>query len=261
MQPKRCVEYTPETKCSVADCGRPAEYEVFLYDYYPPPLNEEFFEQDYTCPFLCEPHMVENETLAMGARVPRGDVEYPHSNRNGAQGYTKYAPVLGIYDELYVETRGLVIPQARVELLEVNDELIRYLAQHPEKLREIDPRKFEELVADIFRDKGFEVTLTPRTRDGGRDIQAVHKSSLGSILYLVECKRYNSAHKVGVELVRALYGVKLRERATAGVLVTTSSFTKDALDFASPLKYELSLQDFKSLQSWLKEYGRSLQGF
>ena len=257
IEPKRYFEYKRETKCSVDDCNQPAEYEVSLYDYYPPPMNEEFLEQDYTCPFLCEAHMHDNETLARGVRVPRGFVNYPYTNCNGAQGYTKYAPVMGLYDELYIESSGLIVPQTRIELFEVNEELIRYLAVHPEKLYEVDPRKFEEIVADIFRDRGFDVNLTPRTRDGGRDIQAIHHSSLGAFLYLIECKRYSSSRKVGVELVRALYGVKQREHAAAGVLVTTSSFTKDALDFANPLKYELSLRDFQSLQSWLRDYGRS----
>jgi HJR/Mrr/RecB family endonuclease len=162
--------------------------------------------------------MDENEARSVGMRAPRGYVRYPYTNQHGAQGYTKYTPVKDLYERLYEETLSLIVPQARVEVLEINERLIQYLAQHPERLQEIDPRKFEEIVADIFQDRGFEVALTPRTRDGGRDINAVYKSSLGSFLYLVECKRYRSSNKVGVEIVRALYGVKQRERATMGVL-------------------------------------------
>jgi hypothetical protein len=253
--PKRYVEYTSGASCSVKGCPHPAEYEVYLYDYYPPPFNKEFFEQDFTCPFLCSSHMEENEALAEGARVPRGMVYYPYTNRHKAQGYTTYAPIKSLYEPVYEEPPGLVVPRVCLEVLEANEELIRYLARHPETLYELNPRKFEEIVADIFRDKGFGVTLTPRTRDGGRDIHAVHKDSVGSLLYLIECKRYSSSKKVGVELIRALYGVKQRERATMGILATTSSFTTVALDFATPLKYELSLRDYTSMQAWLKEYG------
>lgn len=53
-----------EPMCSVEGCGRHADYEVFLYDYYVLLSgDQEFFEQDFTCPFLAhtghsqtEPH-------------------------------------------------------------------------------------------------------------------------------------------------------------------------------------------------------------
>jgi hypothetical protein len=61
---------TPEQQCSVENCGKPTEYETLLYDYYD--FNDqEFLEQDYTCPFLCTFHMDENEKRAVGLRVPR----------------------------------------------------------------------------------------------------------------------------------------------------------------------------------------------
>lgn len=64
--------------------------EVFLYDVYPYPEGGVFFEQDYTCPFLCEIHMIENEKKAEGVRQPRGHVRYPHSNKHMANGFTIY---------------------------------------------------------------------------------------------------------------------------------------------------------------------------
>ena len=58
--------------CSVPGCVNHADFEVFLYDYYSPLINEEFFKQDYTCPFICESYMIENEQKAIGLRKPRG---------------------------------------------------------------------------------------------------------------------------------------------------------------------------------------------
>lgn len=82
--------------CSVVGCGQPAEYELYLYDYYPA-KNKEFYEQDFTCPFLCSGHMEENEQNAIGEKRSRGFVDYPFSNRHRAQGYTKYAPLSDAY--------------------------------------------------------------------------------------------------------------------------------------------------------------------
>jgi HJR/Mrr/RecB family endonuclease len=138
----------------------------------------------------------------------------------------------------------------------VNDELIAHLARRPELLHTLDPRKFEEIIADIFQDKGFTVELTPQTRDGGRDIKAVHSDEFGTSLYLVECKRYARDRKVGVEVVRGLYGVIHAERATRGIVATTSTFSRDAVKFASPLQYELSLRDFDAVQGWIQDFHR-----
>jgi hypothetical protein len=45
--PKKYIPYTHDTKCSVSGCFSPAEFEVYLWDYYNY-LKEEFFEQDFT---------------------------------------------------------------------------------------------------------------------------------------------------------------------------------------------------------------------
>jgi len=88
---------TLESKCCADDCDNDADYIILLYDHYY--NGSVFFEQDFTCPFLCEKHMQENEsgvgnTGGVGKlRYPRGVNSYPYSNRHRAQGYTKYLPI------------------------------------------------------------------------------------------------------------------------------------------------------------------------
>lgn len=214
----------------------------------------EFFEQDYTCPFLCSNHMEENEREAEGERAPRGFVGYPFSNKCRAQGYTKYAPISDIYPLLYSIGNSAFDSKLVRSIATVNDDLIRHIARRPDLVYELSPRRFEELVAELLKAQGFEPTLTPRSNDGGRDILAARSDALGSLLYLVECKRYSPTNKVGVELVRAIHGVTQAERATKGVIVTTSSFTKGAIAFASPLQYAISLHDFETLKLWLNRF-------
>jgi|LGOV01.1.fsa_nt_gb hypothetical protein len=148
----------------------------------------------------------------------------------------------------------LIVP-ASIELSAANEELIRYLSKHPKLLFKLDPRKFEELVSEIFKDMGFETIVTPRTRDGGNDIRAVKKDGLGTFLYLIECKRYAPHRPVGVEVIRSLYGVSMAEQATYGIVATTSHFSKDAKEFAKKVQYQLSLRDYSDLQRWLLNYG------
>jgi len=154
--------------------------------------------------------------------------------------------------------RDLVLPQAglilRAHLGDINDELIRYLAKHPEHMQDLTPRKFEELVAALFRAKGYDVELTPATRDGGFDMRAFHRTDIGTCLTLIECKRYDPKTRVSVDVVRGLYGVTESERATTGLVVTTSSFTRDAKSFRDRNKYRIQLADQQALREWLREH-------
>lgn len=134
----------------------------------------------------------------------------------------------------------------------INDELLRKIASDPKLLYEVSPRLFEEIVADLLRRLGYKITLTPASRDGGKDIYAAKRDELGSFLYVVECKKYSPDNPVGVSLVRQLYGVVQAEKATAGILATTSFFTKGAKEFQTQVAYQISLQDYLGIQKWLK---------
>jgi len=137
----------------------------------------------------------------------------------------------------------------RVE--DTNEVLFKKIRNAPELMQTLTPRQFEEFVGDLLRKLGFEVSLTPASRDGGFDLYAATNSTLGTFLYLVECKKYERPNKVGVEVVRSLYGVLESKRATAGMIVTTSLFTKDAQDFQRQLMHKVHLHDYLKIQKWL----------
>lgn len=157
---------------------------------------------------------------------------------------------------LYQQAKAF--PQSEAVAVGVNDALIAYLANNPAALYTVDPRKFEEIVADIWHKFGYDVQLTPRTRDGGKDLYAAKHDLYGDVLYVIECKKYGPNSPVGVEIVRALYGVAEAERATAGILATTSYFTAPAKEFQKLLPYRLSLRDFDGMAEWLRKW-RTLQ--
>lgn len=154
----------------------------------------------------------------------------------------------------------LIVP-VRETLTVVNNRITALFRRNPEWLRTIDPFTFEQVIADLFAEEGYEVALTPPRADGGKDIYVSKTDPLTQTLFLVECKRYTPPTKVGVEVVRQLYGVVQQERASGGVVVTTSYFTKPAIDFANTVPYQLFLRDFDNLVEWLKKSEKdSLQG-
>ena len=117
----------------------------------------------------------------------------------------------------------------------------------------MNPRRFEELVAELLSRHGIGVDLTEPTKDGGRDILAWADTAAGRHLYLVECKRCGQDNPVGVALVRALYCVVSSENATGGLLVTTSWFTRGAREFQASVQNRLWLRDYDGVVGWLKE--------
>ena len=139
-------------------------------------------------------------------------------------------------------------------LTEFSEELMIALANNPGLLHTTRPFVFERVVAKIFERFDMRVHLTPQTRDGGYDIVALEESRFTKSQYLIEVKRFAPTKKVGLALVQRLYGVKTASRATKAFLVTTSSFSKPARDFAKQHCWELDLVDHKNLTDWLRCY-------
>jgi hypothetical protein len=131
------------------------------------------------------------------------------------------------------------------------DEILKQINQDFSSIYSIEPRKFEELVAELLDRDEFQVEITPKTRDGGRDILAYKESDVGTHLFLIECKRYAAHKKIGLDIVQRLHGVRDDERASAAVIVTTSSFSPDAKQFEERNKYVISLRDGNYLQGWI----------
>jgi DNA-directed RNA polymerase specialized sigma24 family protein len=144
------------------------------------------------------------------------------------------------------------------DVTQVTANLLSRLADEPEELYSISPRQFEQVVAELLARQGYDITLTPASKDGGKDIYAATKTVLGTFLYVVECKKYSPDHPVGVGLVRQLYGVVQQEKATAGILITTSFFTKPAKEFQGQAAFQISLRDFFEIRKWLDEVTKLL---
>ena len=117
---------------------------------------------------------------------------------------------------------------------------------------EVSSREFEEIVEQILRDDGFDTHLTKSTRDGGRDIIATKTGINGRpVVFYVECKRYARSNKVSVDIIRALYGVQTADRINKACLVTSSYFTRDAIEFAENQNVMIDLVDGDALHDMI----------
>jgi hypothetical protein len=102
-------------------------------------------------------------------------------------------------------------------------ELGSYLKQSFADIHNISWRRFEELVADIFKKHGYRTRLTQATRDEGVDIILLDDESAKKAI--VQAKRYRDDRKIGVAIVRELIGTQILHQVSKAYLVTSSSFS------------------------------------
>ena len=135
-----------------------------------------------------------------------------------------------IHQSGILDSNGFPITQQKnrieIDVSRVNSRLISDLARNPQLLYTLTPREFEYLIADLLDKEGYQVRVTKASRDGGVDIYAAKKNRVGSFLFLIECKKNSPNNRVGVNVIRNLYGVLQRERATYSMVATTSFFNK-----------------------------------
>ncbi|MBU1319359.1 MAG: TIR domain-containing protein [candidate division Zixibacteria bacterium] len=139
-------------------------------------------------------------------------------------------------------------------------ELILKLKYNPRAVLELQPREFEEVVAELLAGMGWEVNLTPPSRDGGYDILAVSSDQTRlQTSWIVECKKYREDRPVGVEVTRGLLGVKAHIGVPNAIIVSTSGFTGGAIEL-SQARHDLHLVGADELSDWIDHYAVSPKG-
>src|SRR6202022_99483 len=100
--------------------------------------------------------------------------------------------------------------------------------QKSEYLLSLTSAEFEDAIAGLYRCQGYSVRQTPYTSDGGFDIVATNEKEN---LY-IECKRFSPTSKIGRPILQKLVGAIPIEDRCRGVLITTSTFTYEAIVYA-----------------------------
>ncbi len=104
------------------------------------------------------------------------------------------------------------------------------------KLKSMSPREFEHTMAELLSRLGYkDVKVIGGSGDLAVDIIAKYKDDI----VVVQCKRYTSK-KVGSPELQMFIGMMVTEyKASKGIYITTSSFTKDAIELARRHRIEL----------------------
>lgn len=163
-----------------------------------------------------------------------------------------------IVEDLELDVVGSSEPEKKIILLHEANRLrdtIHGIYRDNSLLYKLKPREFEEVVAELLRNKNFEVELTKQTRDGGFDLIAVQNLAGVPLRFLVECKRHRENRPIGVDIIRSFSNVIQNHDANMGLLFTTSYFSPDARQHAEQyMPYRLDFKDKQDILSWVKAY-------
>jgi restriction system protein len=153
-------------------------------------------------------------------------------------------------------TEGQIVEAVAIAWFKIVEELVR----NPSIMHQLDWRKWEEMIAAAYDEQGWdEVTLTPRSNDGGRDVIAI-RHDFGSIRFVEQVKAYSPGQLVTADDVRSMAGVLLTEpNVSKGIITTTSDFApgvyqNERLKQLMPTR--LDLRNGPKLIEWLNSISK-----
>jgi hypothetical protein len=100
-------------------------------------------------------------------------------------------------------------------------------------LQTMDEYEFEHLVAETWREMGWNAEVTQSSSDRGVDVIATKETPFRE-RHLIQAKRYSADNKVGSGEMQKYSGLYSRdEQVDQVIVVTTSSFTSEAKEISS----------------------------
>lgn len=130
---------------------------------------------------------------------------------------------------------------------DLNDQLATELL---EQLHKMDPFQFEQLIVDLMLAMGYGGSrseagkVTQASNDGGID-GVINEDRLGLDTIYLQAKRWEAS--VGRREIQNFVGALAGHQAHKGVFITTSSFGKNAIEYAKTVSQKIILIDGQRL--------------
>ena len=125
-------------------------------------------------------------------------------------------------------------------------------------VKQSSPRFFEKLVVELLLAMGYGGSRKDagqaigQSGDGGID-GIIKEDKLGLDVIYLQAKRWEGV--VGSKEIRNFVGSLVGQKANKGVFITTSGFTKDALEYVKTITHKVILIDGEMLTQLMIENG------
>jgi restriction system protein len=146
--------------------------------------------------------------------------------------------------------------QISVSFKTIQSELVDELL---DVIRVGSPKFFETLVVDLMLAMGYggwskdSGKATQYTADGGID-GIINEDPLGLETIYLQAKRFSEGNTVGRPDIQAFSGALDMQRARKGVFITTSRFSRDALDYVQRIEKKIVLIDGQQVAEMMIKY-------
>jgi restriction system protein len=137
-------------------------------------------------------------------------------------------------DRLTVDQEGLGA-EVREILRVVSRRFAQLIAENPRVLDELEWRDIERTIAEVFEGLGFSATLTPPSKDGGKDVVLECSVKGQRAEYLVEIKHWRAGSRVGGGALRSFLNVIVRESRQGGLFLSTYGYCDNAFEQLSEI--------------------------
>ncbi|MBP6431229.1 MAG: restriction endonuclease [Ferruginibacter sp.] len=145
------------------------------------------------------------------------------------------------------------------ELIELGYSKIRQALEFEvlEKLKTVDPYFFERIVVELLVKMGYGGSIADAGkaigRSGDEGIDGIIKEDkLGLDVIYIQAKRWQGV--VGRPEVQKFVGALAGQRAKKGVFITTSYFTKEAIEYANQMDTKVVLIDGEKLAQYMIDF-------
>jgi restriction system protein len=158
--------------------------------------------------------------------------------------------------EEYIEIDNAKTPD---ENIDYNYQKIRNALANDvlDKIKQCSPYFIEKLVVDLLLKIGYGGSredagkIIGKSADGGID-GIIKEDKLGLDTIYIQAKRWDGT--IGRPEIQKFAGALQGQRARKGVFITTSKFTKEAMDFASMIENKIILIDGDTLSNLMIDY-------
>ena len=134
-----------------------------------------------------------------------------------------------VTQEVENEALSLTLELRLNELVERQREALKV------RLSKMNPYAFEQLIGRLLEEMGYEdVEVTQASNDKGVDVIGTIENGISSVKEIVQVKRFQS--NISNSAVNELRGVIPLFEAYRGTIITTSDFTKAAIDTAKDIR-------------------------
>jgi restriction system protein len=159
------------------------------------------------------------------------------------------------------ETTEIIIETPEEQLENAYLRLRKSLAQELlNKVIELSPSFFERLVVDLLVKMGYGGSIKDagkamgKSGDEGID-GTIKEDKLGLDIIYIQAKRWQKGNVVGRPEIQKFVGALAGQGAKKGIFITTSNFTKEAIDYSPKNETKIVLIDGEQLAQLMIDYG------